>query len=75
MQGTHNFTIKNIAKIESVLGQNIITTRQKALKSFSHTKLIPVNVYAKQNMPIVQEKVNAESNRKNIMETICLIQD
>jgi len=64
MQGTHNFTIKSIAKIESVLGQSIITTRQKAVKSFTHTKLVPVNVYAKQNMPIIQGKLRTESNWK-----------
>lgn len=42
MQGTHNFTIKSIAKIEDALGETIILTPRKAVKK---TQFIPVFVH------------------------------
>jgi transcriptional regulator with XRE-family HTH domain len=41
MRGTHNFTLKSIAKIESVLGETILTTPSKARK-LSKTKMVVV---------------------------------
>lgn len=41
MQGTHNFTIKSIAKIEEVLGEPIIITPKKVVK---RTQFIPVYI-------------------------------
>jgi transcriptional regulator with XRE-family HTH domain len=42
MQGTHNFTIKSLAKIEDVLGEEIITTPKKSQK-----KMTPVPVFVR----------------------------
>lgn len=56
MRGTHNFTIKSIAKIESVLGERIITTPTKALKSYSTNKMIPVTISRAIRAEIVQVK-------------------
>lgn len=55
MQGTHNFTIKSIAKIEAILGERIIITPNKALKTYSTSKMVKVKVFAKKNLPVVQE--------------------
>ncbi|UII19274.1 helix-turn-helix domain-containing protein [Fulvivirga ligni] len=44
MQGTHNFTLKSIAKIEAVLGESIITCTDRAKKAYHKTKLVPVRV-------------------------------
>lgn len=42
MQGTHNFTIKSLAKIEDILGEEIIITPRKWQKK---TNQIPVWVH------------------------------
>lgn len=44
MQGTHNFTLKSISKIEDVLDDKIITTPLKSTVRIAH-KLIPVHVH------------------------------
>ncbi len=44
MQGTHNFTIRSISKIEIVLGAKLITTPLKS-KHYVETKFIPVKVH------------------------------
>jgi transcriptional regulator with XRE-family HTH domain len=44
MQGTHNFTLKSISKIEAVLDDKIITTPLKSTARLA-TKLIPVHVH------------------------------
>ncbi len=48
MQGTHNFTIRSISKIEAVLDEKIITTPQK-VKTKSVTKFVPVKVHSSVN--------------------------
>jgi len=42
MRGTHNFTLKSIAKIEAVLNEKIIVTSSKA-KSLSEPKMVLVS--------------------------------
>jgi transcriptional regulator with XRE-family HTH domain len=51
MRGNHNFTIRSIAKIESVLGESLIVTPNKA-SSFSKPKMVEVKVYARENKPL-----------------------
>lgn len=45
MQGTHNFTLKSIAKIEEALGETILLTPKKVVKK---TEFIPVYVRSNQ---------------------------
>lgn len=65
MQGTHNFTLKSISKIETVLGESILTTPHKAIKTYSKTKMVPVTVYAHTNNPLIKEKVSTEASWTN----------
>lgn len=65
MQGTHNFTLKSIAKIEAVLGENILTTPHKAVKTYSKTTMVPVTVYAHTNNPLISEKISTEATWTN----------
>ncbi len=63
MQGTHNFTIKSIAKIESALGESIMTTPSKAKVTYVNTKMIPVRV----SKAIPVEMVRANSIARQAM--------
>lgn len=56
MRGNHNFTLKSIAKIESVLGERLIVTPDKASGMYK-TRMIPVNVYARENSRVDYGKV------------------
>lgn len=51
MRGNHNFTIRSIAKIESVLGEKLIVTPNKA-SLFSKPKTVAFYVYARENKPV-----------------------
>ncbi len=46
MQGTHNFTLKSIAKIESVLGENLIGAPQVG-------ETLPIS----KNRPVARKKI------------------
>jgi len=63
MQGTHNFTIKSIAKIEAVLCESIMTTPSKAKVTYVNTKMIPVRV----TKAIPVEMVRANSVAPQVM--------
>lgn len=49
MRGTHNFTLKSIAKIETVLAETIVLTPSKAQQTYAQVKMIPVKVTARAN--------------------------
>ena len=53
LSGTHNFTLRSISKIESILNEDIISTPLKAKKKYYTVKFVPVKTYARLNRPNV----------------------
>ena len=51
MQGTHNFTLKSISKIEAVLGESILITPRRAKSKYAEVKFVPIKSFAKPNKP------------------------
>lgn len=51
LSGSHNLTLKSIAKMEAVLNENIILTPQKACEKYKSIKYVPLTVYANINKP------------------------
>lgn len=49
MSGTHNFTLRSISKIESVLNEEIVSIPIKSRKKYYTVKFVPVKTHAKPN--------------------------
>lgn len=66
MQGTHNFTIKSIAKIEDALGEPIILTPRKVSR---RTEFIPVYVQTSRQKHVVSESIEGGkwSRKSNVI--------
>jgi transcriptional regulator with XRE-family HTH domain len=65
MQGTHNFTLKSITKIETALGKPIILTPRVAEGKFIETQMVPVLVHANKNRPLFLEVKERQTNWSN----------
>ena len=65
MQGTHNFTIKSIAKIEEVLGESLIVTPRKIVRK---TKFSPVYIQSEKHRHIGSDSLRGGkwSESKNV---------
>lgn len=51
LSGFHNLTLKSIAKMEAVLGEDIILTPLKAIEKYKSIQYVPLKVYANINKP------------------------
>ncbi len=49
LTGLHNLTLKSIAKMEAVLGEEIIITPEKACERYKSIQYVPLKVYANTN--------------------------
>jgi len=58
LSGTHNLTLNSLAKMEAVLGSEIITTPREACQKYSTVKYVTLKVHAKPN----REKRNIQFN-------------
>ena len=56
LNGTHNLTLRSVAKMEAALGADIIITPIKAEKKYSQIKYVSFKVYASVNKPLSTQK-------------------
>jgi transcriptional regulator with XRE-family HTH domain len=49
LSGTHNLTLRSITKMETILGEDIIMTPQKAKEKYEKIKYVKISVHAKPN--------------------------
>ena len=56
MQGTHNFTLKSISKIEAALGETIIQA-----PSITAVKFVPVTVHSNLKRPVTQTSFESQA--------------
>lgn len=54
LNGMHNLTLRSIAKIEAVLGEDVILTPLKAEERYKKSEFVKLHVYAKSNNGILQ---------------------
>lgn len=57
LSGTHNLTLRSIAKMEAVLEKDIILTPQKAKEKYSQVEHITVEKYARVNQIITRQSI------------------
>ena len=55
LSGVHNLTLKSLTRLETVLGEDIITTPLSARKQYEKVHFVKVKVFASINQPILQE--------------------
>lgn len=55
LSGVHNLTLKSLTKLETVLGEDIITTPQAARQQYEQIRFVKVHVYASINDPLFSE--------------------
>ena len=70
LSGTHNLTLKSLTKMETILGEDIITTPQKAKKKYETIKYIEVPVHAKSNDNTNNEVLFTDSKSTTVEEDI-----
>lgn len=62
LSGLHNITLKSIAKMEAVIGEDIILTPIEACKKYSSVKYVFLKEKAKSNKTEVTSWTNQETN-------------
>ena len=58
LSGVHNLTLKSLTKLETVLGEDIITTPLAARSQYEKIKFVRVNVYASVNQMGIHNEYN-----------------
>lgn len=61
LSGTHNLTLRSIAKMEAVLGADIIMTPKKAVQQYKEVEYVTLKVHASRN-EVIPDYVDYETS-------------